>query len=238
MEKRENLLGIDLAGPVGGPGPGLRRAVAPAHVRTWVWVLLGLSGALGLGILFFVSTGVSQSAMAFDAIRVEPQPPMPLEKAAARKIRTQLPDHPYMAIDRTNNILWLRAGDGTLVREIVVSAGSGGILEDPNGKRQWIFDTPLGEFKIKGLQEDPIWIKPDWAFIEEGEPIPKNQAERAESGMLGEYAMSLGDGYLIHGTLYERLLGRNVTHGCIRVGRDNLRLVVKTVKVGDRVYIF
>jgi len=88
------------------------------------------------------------------------------------------------------------------------------------------------------MQDDPVWVKPDWAFIEEGEPIPKNYSERFEPGMLGEYAMALGGGYLIHGTLYERLLGRNVTHGCIRVGRDDLRLVVKTVRVGDRVYIF
>ena len=28
---------------------------------------------------------------------------------------------------------------------------------------------------------------------------------------------------MIHGTLYERLLGRAVSHGCIRVGRDDLR---------------
>ena len=238
MEERKNLLGIDLAGPVLRPLPFPRAAAEPRAPRSWVWVLLGLLCAMGLSVLFFAGTGISQSAMALDVIRVGPQPPLPLEKGEGKKIRTQLPERPYVAIDRTNNILWLRQGDGALVREIVVSAGSGGILEDPNGKRQWIFDTPLGEFKIKGIQDDPIWIKPDWAFIEEGEPIPTDPSLRAEAGMLGEYAMSLGDGYLIHGTLYERLLGRNVTHGCIRVGRDNLRLVVQTVRVGDRVYIF
>jgi len=63
------------------------------------------------------------------------------------------------------------------------------------------------------------------AFIEEGEPIPTDPRERFESGVLGEYGLYFGDGFLIHGTLYERLLGRNVTHGCIRLGRGDLRVV-------------
>jgi lipoprotein-anchoring transpeptidase ErfK/SrfK len=43
---------------------------------------------------------------------------------------------------------------------------------------------------------------------------------------------------MIHGTLYERLLGRSVTHGCVRVGRDPLRTIVRQVKVGSQVFIY
>ena len=204
----------------------------------WLLALLVCLGVIGLVVLVFFSTGVTRAALSLDRMKTDPMAAIPLEKGEAKKIRAQLPNRSYIAIDRANNIMWLRQGDGTLIKKMVVSAGSGGVLKEPNGKRTWVFDTPLGVFTIKGKQDDPIWVKPDWAFIEEGEPIPKNYSERAEPGMLGEYAMSLGGGYLIHGTLYERLLGRNVTHGCIRVGRDDLRLVVKTVRVGDRVYIF
>jgi hypothetical protein len=67
---------------------------------------------------------------------------------------------------------------------------------------------------------NPVWRKPDWAFVEEGEPIPKDPGDRLEYGSLGEYALYFGNGYMIHGTLYERLLGRPVSHGCVRLGRE------------------
>jgi L,D-transpeptidase YbiS len=43
---------------------------------------------------------------------------------------------------------------------------------------------------------------------------------------------------MIHGTLYERLLGRAVSHGCIRVGRDDLRKVWTSTRIGTRIYIY
>ena len=86
--------------------------------------------------------------------------------------------------------------------------------------------------------KDPVWNKPDWAFIEEGQPIPRDAAERVDTYSLGDYALYLGDGYLIHGTLYQRLLGRSVTHGCVRLGDEDLEAVWKAAGVGTRVYIF
>jgi len=85
---------------------------------------------------------------------------------------------------------------------------------------------------------DPIWIKPDWAFIEEGEKIPKDFDERIDYDSLGEYGLGFGDGYFIHGTLYTRLLGRNVTHGCIRVGDEDLIIVSRAVSIGTKIFIY
>jgi L,D-transpeptidase YbiS len=55
---------------------------------------------------------------------------------------------------------------------------------------------------------------------------------------MGEYAIGLGDGYFIHGTLYTRLLGRNVTHGCVRVGDQDLKRVFQALSMGARVILF
>ena len=120
------------------------------------------------------------------------------------------------------------------------SAGSGMVLQEAEGgkNRRWVFDTPRGLFKVQRRIQDPVWSKPDWAFVEEGKPIPKNPEDRIEFGTLGEYALYLGDGYMIHGTLYERLLGRSVTHGCIRVGREDLRRVWAETAIGTPVYIY
>lgn len=156
-----------------------------------------------------------------------------LEAAAARLA----PRAVYIVIDRANNRLRLMERDQVLL-DAACSAGSGTVLNDPEGGRRWVFDTPRGMFTVQTKLVNPIWRKPDWAFIEEGKPVPKNDAERFEAGMLGEYALYFGDGYLIHGTLYERLLGRNVTHGCIRLGREDLRTVNRRCPVGTRVYIY
>lgn len=160
------------------------------------------------------------------------------ENAALRKkIQALLPKAVYIVVDSAHNILYLKKGNRT-IRSAVVSCGSGSILEEPGGKRKWIFDTPRGEFYVKSKISDPTWVKPDWAFIEEGKEVPKNQEERLELGVLGDYAIGFGRGYFIHGTLYTRLLGRSITHGCIRVGDKDLKAVYRAATIGTKIYIF
>jgi L,D-transpeptidase YbiS len=158
-------------------------------------------------------------------------------KKLVASLERRTPRSSYVVVDRTNNLLYLRKSGGVQLAA-VCSAGSGSILKEPNGKRTWVFDTPQGQFKVISILKNPIWRKPDWAFIEEGEPIPTDVNERFEPGMLGEYGLYFGDGYLIHGTLYERLLGRNVTHGCIRLGKKDLRELVQATRLGTQIYIF
>lgn len=68
--------------------------------------------------------------------------------------------------------------------------------------------------------------------------IPQNQKDRIESGMLGDYALGFGNGYFIHGTLYTRLLGRNVTHGCIRVGDSDLAYLFSATPLKTKLVLF
>jgi len=159
------------------------------------------------------------------------------EMSLRKRISGYLPRGTYLVIDTAKNRLYVKRGERTL-KEVVVSTGSGSILNDPTGKRQWIFDTPRGERTVLSRTTDPVWTKPDWAFIEEGEDVPTRFKDRVEEGVLGDYAFHLGNGYMIHGTLYTRLLGRNVTHGCVRVGDKDLRELYNTVPVGTKVIIF
>jgi L,D-transpeptidase YbiS len=152
-------------------------------------------------------------------------------------LRRRVPRGPWIVIDQTHNRLRLMRGDETLL-EAPCSAGSGMVLKEGAQGRVWVFDTPRGRFEVLSKAENPVWKKPDWAFVEEGEPIPKDPADRLEYGSLGEYALYFGNGYLIHGTLYERLLGRPASHGCIRLGREPLRVVYRTAPLGTPVYIY
>ena len=160
------------------------------------------------------------------------------ERDLSARLKAAAPRGVYIVIDQTQNRLYLKRDEETLLQAIC-SAGSGMVLKESGGKkREWVFDSPRGRFEIRSMSRNPVWRKPDWAFVEESEPIPKNPAERLDYGSLGEYAMYFGDGFMIHGTLYERLLGRAVSHGCIRVGRDDLRKVWANARLGTQIYIY
>ena len=159
------------------------------------------------------------------------------ESPARKKLDKLRPKGLFLVVDTGKNRLTVHEGE-RVVREVVVSCGSGGVLEDPKGGRSWVFDTPRGERQIKSKVRNPTWIKPDWAFIEEGEAIPKKYGDRAEEGVMGDYALGIGNGYFLHGTLYTRLLGRNVTHGCVRIGDADLEYLHKNVPLGTKVYLF
>jgi hypothetical protein len=143
----------------------------------------------------------------------------------------------YLLVNTTRNEFTL-FNRGKIVRSGQCSTGSF-ILLDAGEEKKWKFETPKGLFRIQGKTEYPVWKKPDWAFIEEGLPVPPTFSHlRYEYGVLGDYALSIGDGYLIHGTLYKRLLGMPVTHGCVRMNDEDLEAVFNTLFIGSKVYIF
>lgn len=159
-------------------------------------------------------------------------------KALSKQLSQLMPREPYILVDTARNRLYVKRHD-EVVLDAIASTGSGTILDKPGeSKSQWIFDTPRGEFLVKTKLVNPTWIKPDWAFIEEGLTVPQNAAERAEQGVLGDYALGFGKGYFIHGTLYTRLLGKNVTHGCIRLNDSDLKGVYQLARVGTPIMIF
>lgn len=159
-------------------------------------------------------------------------------KSLSRQLTQLMPGQPYIVVDTARNHLYIKRRDRVML-DALASTGSGTILDKPGeAKGQWIFDTPRGEFTVQSKLINPVWVKPDWAFIEEGLAVPRSQADRIEPGVLGEYALGFGKGYFIHGTLYTRLLGKNVTHGCIRLNDEDLKSVYQLAKVGTPIMIF
>lgn len=154
-----------------------------------------------------------------------------------KKLNKNVPNSPYIVINTTTNTFELVGKDGVLRRGIC-STGKNVQLERDSTKK-WVFHTPKGIFKVRNKVTDPVWKKPDWAFVEEGLPIPSyNSPLRYEYGVLGDYALILGDGYMIHGTLYQRFLGMPVTHGCVRLGDDDLEVVYKNLAIGSKVFMY
>lgn len=251
------------ATPGADPGPSSRAGSAPAspfasRIRRLGPILLTRrTGVIaGLAALVLLACAWAGTGYVFTAVVEEPpvvagnvpRDERELVQVVARwrgkkqqlqaRVKAASPRGVFIVIDQTHNRLYLKKDD-TVLLEGICSAGSGLVLKEGGGRqREWVFDTPRGRFEVLSRLPNPVWRKPDWAFVEEGQPIPKNPADRLDYGTLGEYALYFGNGFMIHGTLYERLLGRAVSHGCIRVGRDDLRKVWANTRIGTPIYIY
>lgn len=235
------------AGPPPIPAVVIGSPAPPRRSRLWLAPVLSLAGLLALiggGAVVLANVGQVHLSTAFTVVAQVPDGPTDPEalrrraaKASAALDRLR-PDGTIVVVDTYRNRLRLYR-DGELIRSAVCSTGTGRVLRDPRTGRQWVFDSPMGERVINKKAKNPIWGKPDWAFIEEGYlPPPPGSPERFDDVSLGDYGLYMGDGFIIHGTLFKTLLGRRVTHGCIRLGDEDLEFVYENVPIGSRVYLY
>jgi L,D-transpeptidase-like protein len=158
------------------------------------------------------------------------------EKEFKEALINQVKDKsPYIVISLTENRMLLKQRD-KILRRCSVATGSGK-TKDLNGKKYHFF-TPRTIFTVIRKEKDPIWIMPDWAFYEEGLTPPKDREMREMSGILGGYGLYLQNGYMIHGTINPKDLGKYITHGCIRSGANDLKAIYEFVPVGTKVYVY
>jgi len=99
---------------------------------------------------------------------------------------------PYLVVSIQDRRLWYKFGDTTLYTT-QVAVGSGKTLVQKRGARQeFKFDTPRGRLVIQSKETDPVWVPPDWHYVE--------QAKRKGLGILAldrTKAIPAGDGTLI-----------------------------------------
>ena len=160
------------------------------------------------------------------------------ENRGLRRILAAQEDHElYIVVDTEGNRLTLRQGNAVL-HTATCGTGSRQFIKAETGTN-WYFETPMGSLTVLGRERNPVWIRPDWSYVEENMPVPaENDPDRIVRGVLGKYALLLGNGYKIHGTMWTNLLGTHFTHGCISLGADDLEVVYKSVKTGTKVYIY
>lgn len=152
------------------------------------------------------------------------------------------PDVPYVVIRLAENRLFLVNG-AEVLWDAPVATGTGFRLEGAG--QAWAFDTPRGLFRVERKEKDPVWIMPDWAFVERGLPVPPpDSPARRRPGTLGSTAIYIGYELAIHGTDNPELVlnpdpdARRVSHGCIRMTDEDARRLFHEVDVGTLVLIY
>ena len=142
----------------------------------------------------------------------------------------------YVVISLDEHRLHVMEG-ARVIWSAAVGTGTGTRLEGAGKK--WDFSTPRGMFRVQFKEKNPVWIVPEWAFVERGEPIPPiDSPKRREPGMLGTTALFLDEDIAVHGTNHPELLGQSVSHGCIRMTNEAARRLYHEVEVGTPVIIY
>ncbi len=118
-------------------------------------------------------------------------------------------------------------------RRIVVSLPDRKLAVVEDGHVVKVFDTavgaprtpsPTGSFKIVQRISDPTWYT-------KGKIVPPGKANPLGPRWLGLSRK----GYGIHGTNSPRSIGRNASHGCIRLRNRDIEQLFDMVAVGDQV---
>jgi lipoprotein-anchoring transpeptidase ErfK/SrfK len=119
-----------------------------------------------------------------------------------------------IVVDRSDNILTLKKENGNIVKTYIVSTGEN-------------LNTPLGDFKIEEKLISPLWYKV-------GAVVDPSSSDYE----LGTRWMGLSlEGYGIHGTKDESLIGKHITKGCVRMKNDEVEELYSIVPSGTEVII-
>ena len=88
------------------------------------------------------------------------------EKLTAAQAELEpLPEQPYLVISIVERRLWLKK-KGVVLFTAQVATGSGKTLVNLGGANIWKFDTPQGLLEVQEKVEAPIWVPPDWYYVE------------------------------------------------------------------------
>lgn len=71
---------------------------------------------------------------------------------------------PYIVVSIADHRLWYKRGDQILYTTRVAT-GSGKVLAKGGGNK-WKFETPRGRLVVESKETEPIWVPPDWHYVE------------------------------------------------------------------------
>lgn len=102
------------------------------------------------------------------------------------------------------------------------------------GKEGW--QTPTGDTRLVKKRENPVWVPPE--SIRAEKPDLPQSVPAGPHNPLGSHALNMGwPGYVIHGTNQPYGIGRQSSHGCIRLYPEDISVLFNLVSVGTPVTV-
>lgn len=187
------------------------------------------TGTLPLALVILL-LGVAGCGQVWSTRQVRrPRERLPRPAAARQHVPPRTPaapEFPYLLLKLGERRLYLvedASGEG---RSFPVAIGRTG------------YETPIGRFRVEYKLKHPEFVQPDWdepstivARIPPGDP--RNPLGARWIGFATAYGWDIG----FHGTPRPELLGRAVSHGCVRMSNPDVIEVYERVVVGTTVIV-
>jgi lipoprotein-anchoring transpeptidase ErfK/SrfK len=118
--------------------------------------------------------------------------------------------------------LWVISPAGDTLRAMPVAVGSGRALTAAG--RSWRFATPVGIRTVLSTEVDPVWIRPDWAFVE----LARQKKLRLDSVSAARPRPLAGS---------DSLVARSGVIGVLRAGAFEPWPVERDIAIGGTLYM-
>ena len=100
-------------------------------------------------------------------------------------------DRPYLVVSLEERHLWYKQR-GAILFSTEVATGSGKTMVAEGGGADWKFETPRGRLVVQSKEQAPVWVPPDWHYVEQSRKRGLGLARLA----LGQ-SLAAADGSLI-----------------------------------------
>lgn len=75
-------------------------------------------------------------------------------------------DRPYLVVSLEERHLWYKQ-QGAVLFSTEVATGSGKTMVAEGGGADWKFETPRGRLVVQSKEVAPVWVPPDWHYVEQ-----------------------------------------------------------------------
>lgn len=76
------------------------------------------------------------------------------------------PEQPYLVVSIADRRVWFKKGDETIFTTQVAVGSGKTLVQSGGGRQEFKFDTPRGRLVVQNKEIGPLWVPPDWHFIE------------------------------------------------------------------------
>jgi lipoprotein-anchoring transpeptidase ErfK/SrfK len=146
---------------------------------------------------------------------------VPVPKLSTGISNTELSNDAWIEVSINERKLRLRDRDNQILMEVPVAVGK------PTTP------TPVGQFAVIEMAENPIWQNPFNTRMVIGEKDPHNPLGLRWIG----FKQSGENDYGMHGTYNLSSIGRPVTNGCIRLRNEDIIALFDQVEEGTQVVV-